>query len=79
VVEVVVLIAVAALVLVACGTVVVVCDPAPDVLAVPDGAPDDEPVATEVVGPTAVGAPGLPGNAGPEELAAAFEREYTGR
>ncbi len=84
-----VVVAVAALVLVTCGVVVVGRDAAPDVLtvlvlallvlSVLVGVAPGKPFATEVVGTPSLAPPVLLGNDGPEELAAALEREWTGR
>jgi hypothetical protein len=80
VLEVVVLVvAVAALVLVTRGTVVVGSGAAPEVLTVPVEVLGDKPGATDVVGPPGAAPPEPPGKAGPEELAAALERDWTGR
>jgi hypothetical protein len=72
-------IGVVALVLVACGTVVVGSDAAPDVLTVPVDVAGRELRAADVVGPPALVPPKAPGNAGPEEPEAALEWDWTGR
>jgi len=78
-VVVVLFVVVATLVLVTCRTVVVGREAAPEVLTVPVGVPGRDRGPADVVGRPVVAPPRPPGNVGPDELAAALEREWTGR
>ncbi len=67
------------LVLVTGDCIVVGSEAAPPVLAGRVGVLEEEPGAVEAVVAPIEARPEPPGNAGPDELAAALEREWTGR